>query len=80
MPKKNKPTSLSVETKEYRIFNPENIKQSVEVEVRQKPSLKDLETVEKIGKKKTFSKKIPEKTEDKPVKLNPKGYSLIITE
>ena len=82
MPQKNKPkTKLAVEQKEYYTYNPQNIKQSVEIAVKPKPSLKDLETVEKVGKPKKIKalKKVLE-TDDKPVKLNPKGYSLIITE
>src|SRR3989344_3266438 len=79
MPQKNKPkTKLAVEQKEYYTYNPQNIKQSVEIAVKPKPSLKDLETVGKPKKIKALKKVL--ETDDKSVKLNPKGYSLIITE
>ena len=85
MPQK-KPTPLSVETKEYHVFDPENVKQSVEIAVKEKPNVEDLEHVEKVGKKKTIRKKKDTKktvirTEKyKEVKLKKNGYVLVITE
>jgi len=83
MPRK-KPTSQSVEQNQYRIYNPEDIKQTVEIPVNPKPSTEELEKVEKIGeqkpaKKKTVKRKTS-KISEKPIKLNPKGYVLVITE
>lgn len=73
MPRK-KPNQLSIETKEYRVFNPENIKKFVEVVEKPKPPIEDLETVEKEGK----IKKIKKKTTLKKTKRD--NYDLIITE
>jgi len=115
MPRKKPQTPLAVETKEFRVFNPENIKESVEIPVKQRPSEKDLIKVEKKGKtspktkaKKTTRKKSATKTNStkstsaraggqknlrvggrdsdtqpsklQKIKLDPSGYSLIITE
>jgi len=89
MPPRKKPTPLAVETKEFRAFNPEDVKQSIEIPVKPKPKKQDLETIEKKGKtpktktKKSTSKKTKKQSKQaKPetIKLNPKGYSLIITE
>ena len=92
MPKK-KITPDSIEQKEFRIFNPEDIKQTVEIPVKPKPSIEELETIEKIGKKtkkvrkskttKKSSKKFtkfntPLKFKEKALKKD--GYVLIITE
>ena len=41
---KKKITADSIEQKEFRIFNPEDIKQTVEIPVKPKPSIKELET------------------------------------
>ncbi len=75
------------------IFNPEDIKQTVEITVKPKPKAEDLETVEKVGKikpkktrkktktrkRKGFSKSIiPITFKEKPLKKN--GYVLVITE
>ena len=46
---KKTPSKLSVETKEYRIIDPANVKQSIEVAVKEKPKVEDLETIEKVG-------------------------------
>jgi DNA topoisomerase-1 len=92
MPKK-KISPDSIEQKEYRIFNPEDIKQTVEIPVKQKPSIKELETIEKIGKKskkltkrkktkktsKKFTKsRVPLKFKEKALKKQ--GHILVITE
>jgi DNA topoisomerase-1 len=69
MPKK-KTNPLQIEQKEYRIFDPEKVKQTVEVPEKPKPAINDLITIEKPGKQK----------KDKIKKLSSKGYSLIITE
>ena len=44
-------TPLGLETKEYHIFNPEDVKQTIEIPAIQPPKLTDLEVIEKIGKK-----------------------------
>ncbi|MBS3079749.1 DNA topoisomerase I [Candidatus Pacearchaeota archaeon] len=81
MPAK-KPSQQQIEQKEYRIFNPETIKQTVEIQVKPKPTLDQIEKIEKIGKKPKPEKKLkdkgPAKQENK--KLKSSGYSLIITE
>jgi len=91
MPKK-KISSEKIEQKEYRVFNPENVKQTTEIEVKPKPKKEDLEIVEKKGKvvkkpkkktktkkRKGFSKSItPVTFKEKPLKKE--GYVLIITE
>ncbi len=76
MPRK-KPDALAVETKEYRIFDPANVKQSVEVAVKE-PEVEDLETIEVIGAVK--KKERLKKTKKTDLKLKKDGYILIITE
>jgi len=73
----------TIEQKQYRVFDPETIKQAVEIPAKPKPSKEDLEKVEKIGKSKPKKRKTKEKKlkiSEKPIKLNPKGYVLVITE
>ncbi len=88
MPKK-KINSIIAEQKEFRVFNPKDVKQAVEIPVKPAPKPEDLETVEIVGKPKTKKSKTETKTKkikysteksSKPLKLNPKGYILIITE
>jgi DNA topoisomerase I len=84
----------NIEQKEYRVYNPNDIKQTVEIPER-KP-VENLEIVEKIGEIKNVKKtpkktkssktskktpkktKTPEKLTEKPLKKS--GYDLIITE
>jgi len=74
-------SKLSVETKAYRVFDPENVRKTVEVAVKEKPKLEDLETVEKVGKKpRKIRKKVTKKKEEKEIKLKKNGYILVITE
>ncbi len=83
MTSKNKGDPLSVETREYRIFNPSDVKQSVEIAVKPKLSLKELVVVEKKGKivkKSKSKKKVVKNKKDEKVKLKKDGYVLIITE
>jgi DNA topoisomerase IA/intein/homing endonuclease len=79
-----KPTSLQIEQKEYRIFNPETIRQLVEIPVKPKPSADELEKVEIVGKprkeKKPKKENKKEAKDTEKIKLNPKGHILIITE
>ncbi len=86
----------TIEQKSYVQFDPENVRNTVEVAVKQKPSIDQIETVEKIGteiKKTRVVKKNPllkrtssfKKTYSKNAifkerKLNAKGDVLIITE
>ena len=49
MPTKN-PSPLTVETKEYRVFNPANVRQSVEKAVKPIPGADELGVVEKKGR------------------------------
>jgi len=66
MPPHKKPVDpSSIEQKEYRVFNPENLKQTTEVPVKQvEPA--SLEKVEKIGDKEKIKKELKKRT--KPVK------------
>ena len=84
MPPKKSTNPLKIETKEYRVINPENVKKSIEIAVKPKPSVNELTTIEKKGKMKKTSKskilKEEKAAEFNQVKLNPKGYVLIITE
>lgn len=89
MPKKRINHDLA-EQKEFRVFNPEDVRQAVEIPVKPKPKPEELETIEKIGEKpkktrtiKKSSKKFiksntPEQFKEKPLKKQ--GYILIITE
>ncbi len=90
MPRK-KPNHAKIEQKQFRVFNPEDIKQTIEIPAKPKPKKQDLETIEKIGKtkktpkrkkssrKKTNTKSfIPIKFKEKALKKN--GYVLVITE
>jgi len=70
MPRKISPEQI--EAKQYPIFNPEDVKEVVEISVKPKPLQKDLETVEKIGRKKQNKKTIKKKSSGE--------YILIITE
>ncbi len=72
MPRK-KPSPQKIEQKQFHVFAPEDIKQSVEIPEKPKPKLKDLETIEKIGKKQAVKK-----TKKQAVKSD--KYILIITE
>ncbi len=49
MPIRKKPTKQSIELRNQGIFNPETIKQSVEVPVKPKPSISEIEIIEKLG-------------------------------
>ncbi len=96
MPPKKKPSSLAVETKEYQIFDPEDVKQTVEVEVKPKPSIEELTTIERKGKIVKKGEKNRERTTKKSrninrdvnkekatserITLKKDGYVLIITE
>ena len=75
MPRKTK-DPLAVETKEYRVFNPENIKKTVEIPIVE-PVVEKIEYIEKVGKikPKKSVKKISSEN-----KLKKDGYKLIITE
>jgi len=74
MPRK-KPTSLEqVEKSKFRAINPEDAKQTVEIAVKPKPKIEDIEIIEKQEKKIKPTKE----RETKPLKK--KGYILIITE
>ena len=80
MPRK-KPSPLAVETKEYHIFDPKDVKQTVEIAVKGEPI--ELEKIEKIGEEKERKNKIKKEKEDRDIKkinLKREGYSLIITE
>ncbi len=101
------------EQREFRVFNPEDIKQTIEIPVKPAPKPEELETIEVVGNKKVKktrkitkttkttgvkTKKVSAKDGDdieedidddlnadksakaKTIKLNPKGYILIITE
>jgi DNA topoisomerase I len=91
MPRKKK-DPLAVETKQFRVLDPESVKKTVEIPVVEH-SVDDVEKVEKIGevvrKKKIirkrsskFGKKVESKSpcKFKEIKLKKDGYKLIITE
>jgi len=46
---RKKPSKVALELKNQGIFNPESVRQSVEIQARQKPSIEKIETFEKIG-------------------------------
>jgi DNA topoisomerase-1 len=48
MPKKSK-NPLKVETNEYRVFDPKNVKQTVEIPVKPEPTIEDIEKVEVVN-------------------------------
>lgn len=50
MPKSTSPNPLAIETKEYQVFDPKNVKQTIEKTVKPTPTIDQLETVEKVGK------------------------------
>ena len=50
MPQKKSKDSLRVETNEYHVFDPGAVKQGVEIQVKEKPSVESLEKIEKVGK------------------------------
>jgi len=94
MPPRKKPSPKQVEQKQYHVFDPENVKETTEIPVKQKPKPEELQTIEKVGeikpkktrekttkkpKKKSFSKSISPLT-FKEKKLKKQGYVLVITE
>ncbi len=93
MPEETIPNKI--EQKEFRVFNPEDVKQTIEKPVKPGPTIDELETVEKKGKKatkkkivrkrKTAKRKISKTKSIIPAKfslkkLKPNGYTLVITE
>ncbi len=93
MPRRKKINSETIEQKQFRVFDPGDVKQTTEVEAKPKPEPEELQTIEKIGKikKKKPKKKInktTKKTNGKPTTaltfkqkpLKKQGYVLIITE
>jgi DNA topoisomerase I len=67
-----KTTPKQIEQKQYHIYDPAKIKQTIEVEAKPKPELEDLQTIEKVGDtkkiekvKKTRKKKTAKKTKSK---------------
>lgn len=79
MPRKKINHSL-IEQKEFRVFNPENIKQVVEIAVKPKPPLEELEKIEKKGKKPKKTKVIKKTKSESKIKSGKGNYILIITE
>lgn len=55
MPRK-KIDPLAVETKEFLALDPDNVKKTVEIPVREPPSVDQLETIEKVGDTKVIEK------------------------
>ena len=66
MPRKKK-DPLAVETKEFRALDPENVKKTVEIPVKEKPSIEELEIVEKVGDLEVI-KKAKARTLSKPAR------------
>jgi DNA topoisomerase I len=84
MPKK-KLSPTQIEQRQFQVFNPENIRKTIEVPAAPKPELEKIETIENTSKKDSVKKKKEIRKKDKSnkketIKLNPKGYILIITE
>tara|TARA_Y100000310_G_scaffold292105_1_gene320584 strand:- start:677 stop:3013 length:2337 start_codon:yes stop_codon:yes gene_type:complete len=95
MPRKKKSPPKKIEQTQYHVFDPEDVKQAVEIPVKPKPKKEDLEKVEKIGKikkkkitrkkstTKTTSKRFTKSTDPinfKEKSLKKQGYVLVITE
>ncbi len=91
--KRKQPNSRNIEQKEYLVYDPEDLKQTVEILVKPKPNAEQLEKIEKIGEiKKPKSKKITKRKTKKAIKttkqpakfkekqLKKEGPILIITE
>jgi DNA topoisomerase I len=72
-----KQSQKSIEQSKYLVYDPSNVKQAVEVKVKQPPSPEELETVEVIGKPETIKK---QKKTVKKKTAKTRGYVLIITE
>jgi len=77
MPRK-KVNPKNIEQKEYRIYDPSNVKKTVEVAAKPKPSVEELEKIEKVGevKKKTTRKKTTKRktqTQGKIKRKKPSG-------
>jgi len=72
MPRKTKAKKIE----QVEIFNPEDVKKTIEIPVKEKPKQSDLETIEKIGK----IKKTNKKSSSKKSKIGTGDYILIITE
>ena len=66
MPREKK-DPLAVETKEFRVLDPENVKKTVEIPVKEKPSIEELEIVEKVGDPEVI-KKAKARTLSKPAR------------
>ena len=69
MPRKKK-DPLAVETKEFLALDPENVKKTVEIPVKEPPAIEDLETVEKVGDSKVINK-AKARTFSKPLRKKP---------
>jgi DNA topoisomerase I len=57
MPAKKPLSKEKVEQKEYLVYNPEDIKQAVEIPVKSKPPISQIEIIEKVGKPKPVKKR-----------------------
>ncbi len=84
MPARKKQKPETIEQSKYLIFNPEDIKQTIEIPVKPKPSIEQIETVEKIGEVKSSDlkksepavKKIKKTTAKKQTKkFKSEGYA-----
>ncbi|MBT4165717.1 DNA topoisomerase I [archaeon] len=62
MPPKKKVNPEAVEQKEFRVFDPANVKKSVEVAAKPKPSVEDLQTVEKVGDAEKIEKELKKRS------------------
>lgn len=67
MPPKKKINPEKIEQKEYRVFNPANVKKTVEIAVKPEPGAEELETIEKPGDPEKIEKEL-KKREPKPKK------------
>ena len=76
MPPKKRISPNAIEQKEFRVFDPSNVKQTTEVPVQQKPSIEELTTIEKPGKK--ITRKKTKKTNRKKTKKTSKSLSKFV--
>jgi DNA topoisomerase I len=73
MPPKKKVNPDSIEQKEFRVFDPANVKKSVEIAVKPKPSVEDLQTVEKAGDAEKIEKELKKRASKKVTRKTPAG-------
>ncbi len=66
MPPKKKVNPDTIEQNEYRVFDPANVKKTVEVEFKPKPSVEELQTVETPGDPEKIEKELKKRAKKTP--------------